>query len=207
MIDRVEIKSMAKEQIKGNIGILFLIALIIAVISFVSSIILGFIPVIGTAGSICISAGFSLSTIIIYLNLTFGAKPSLDYIAYGFNDLWSAVKVSFFTGLFTVLWSMLFIIPGIIKAISYSQAMYILAENKGMPALEAISKSKEMMKGHKMEYFVLGLSFLGWTYLGIFTLGIAYIWVIPYMNATYANYYNKLKGNTANTYAEATYVE
>ena len=113
---------------------------------------------------------------------------------YGFKDLWCAFKVQFLTGLFTFLWSLLFVIPGIIKALSYSMSTYILAENPGMPALEAIERSKKMMDGHKADLFVLGLSFIGWALLGSITLGIAYIWIIPYVSTTYVNFYNQIKG-------------
>lgn len=104
-----------------------------------------------------------------------------------------AFKVSFFTTLFTFLWSLLLIVPGIIKSFSYAMAMYIWSENKEMGALEAINKSKKMMDGHKMDYFVLGLSFIGWILLGCITLGIALIYVIPYMETTMANFYNSIK--------------
>ena len=72
-------------------------------------------------------------------------------------------------------------------------SLYILAENKGKGALECINESKAMTEGHKMELFVLGLSFIGWGFLVGITFGIAAIWVVPYMNATYANAYNSLK--------------
>ena len=73
-------------------------------------------------------------------------------------------------------------------------ADYILAENPGMAALEAIDRSKAMMDGHKADLFVLMLSFIGWTLLGAITFGIAYIWIVPYMSATYVNFYNTIKG-------------
>ena len=111
----------------------------------------------------------------------------------GFDDFWTAFKTTFFVGLFTFLWSLLFYIPGIIKALSYSMSLYILAENKGKPALECINESKAMTEGHKAELFVLGLSFYGWLLLCGITFGIAYIWVGPYMQATYINAYNSLK--------------
>ena len=72
-------------------------------------------------------------------------------------------------------------------------SLYILAENKGNPALECINESKAMTEGHKFDLFVLGLSFFGWALLCVITLGIAAIWVTPYMAATYANAYNLLK--------------
>ena len=77
-------------------------------------------------------------------------------------------------------------------------SMYILAENKGKPALECINESKAMTNGHKMDLFVLGLSFIGWGLLCVITFGIAYIWVGPYMNATFANAYQNLKPVTIN---------
>lgn len=84
-------------------------------------------------------------------------------------------------------------IPGIIKSISYSMSMYILAENKGKAAHECIAESKAMTEGHKMELFVLSLSFIGWGLLCGITFGIAAIWVIPYMQATFTNAYYSLK--------------
>ena len=72
-------------------------------------------------------------------------------------------------------------------------SMHILAENKGMGALDCINESKEMTNGHKWELFVLSLSFIGWGFLCSITFGIALIWVLPYMNATFANAYESLK--------------
>lgn len=90
--------------------------------------------------------------------------------------------------------TVMLLIPGIVKSFSYSMSMYILAENKGMSAREAITRSKEMMNGHKLDLFVLYLSFFGWWLLCGITFGIAYIWVGPYMNAAVANFYNSIKG-------------
>ena len=127
------------------------------------------------------------------MNVVNGNHPKAEDSFCGFDDFWSAFKVTFLVGLFTFLWSLLFVIPGIIKSFSYSMSTYILAENKGKPALECINESKAMTNGHKMDLFVLGLSIIGWGFLCAITLGIASIWVIPYMQATYANAYNSLK--------------
>ena len=70
---------------------------------------------------------------------------------------------------------------------------YLLSDNEDMTAAEAQKKSIEMMRGHKWEYFVLNLSFIGWAILALFTFGLLYIWLMPYMEATLANYYLKLK--------------
>ena len=192
-MNRTELKAAAKSQIKGKIGILFVITLIIGLISGAAGAILSFIPGGILVVSIIITPAFSLSLIRVYLNVVNGNHPKAEDSFCGFDDFWSAFKVTFLVGLFTFLWSLLFVIPGIIKSFSYSMSTYILAENKGKPALECINESKAMTNGHKMDLFVLGLSFIGWGFLCAITLGIASIWVIPYMQATYANAYNSLK--------------
>lgn len=192
MKSRAELKEMAKQQIKGNIGILFVITLIIGAIAFVAGL-LSAIPVVGLLATIIITPALSLSIVIVYINLVKGIKPEIKDAFAGFKDFWTAFKTTFLVGLFTALWSLLFYIPGIIKGISYSMSMFIVAENPGISSREAIRRSKEMMHGHKMEYFVLGLSFIGWALLCTITFGIAAIWVIPYMQATLVNFYNNIK--------------
>ena len=192
-MNRAELKSKAKAQIKGKIGILFVITLIIGAISFVAGLVLSFIPFGSLVASIIIIPAFTLSLVRIYLMVIGGKKPAAADAFSGFDDFWSAFKVTFLVGLFTFLWSLLFIIPGIVKSLSYSMSLYILAENKGKGALECINESKNMTDGHKGELFVLALSFIGWILLGYITFGIALIWVIPYMNATQANAYESLK--------------
>jgi uncharacterized membrane protein len=193
-MNRAELKSMAKEQIRGNIGILFVVTLVIAAVSGIASALLSLIPVVGSLlAAVIVTPAFSLSLVRVYLALAKGVKPEAKDAFSGFDDFWSAFKVTFLVGLYTFLWSLLFVIPGIVKGISYSMAMYVLAENKGMSATECINASKEMTNGHKMDLFVLSLSFIGWMILGSITLGIAYIWITPYMQATFTNAYNSLK--------------
>ena len=195
-MERAQLKAMAKEQIKGNIGILFVITLITALIGGI----LGSVPGIGSIASFVISPVLSLAMCAIYLNLVNGQKPEIGDLFSKFNQLVPALVANLLVGLFTALWMLLLIIPGIIKSISYSMTFYILAENPELSGIEAINRSKAMMEGHKMEYFILQLSFIGWILLGAITLGIAYIWVLPYMQATTTNFYNYVKSS------DATYV-
>ncbi|MDD6308854.1 MAG: DUF975 family protein [Clostridia bacterium] len=198
-MNRTELKSMAKAAIKGKIGILFIISLIISVVSGLAALVLGFIPVVGPIASVVIvSPAFALSMVRVYLNVANGNKPEAKDAFCGFDDFWSAFKVCFLVGLFTFLWSLLFIIPGIIKSYSYRMAMYVLAENKGKSALACINESKEITKGYKADLFVLDLSFIGWSLLCCVTFGIALIWVMPYIQTTYVNAYNSLKKPTLN---------
>ncbi len=197
---RVELKELAKKEIKGKIGILFVVSLIYFGVSFGTSFILAFIPIVGVPANLLVQViiipMFSLSMCHIYLNVTAHSNVAVKDMFCGIDDVWSAIKVNFFVNLFTALWSLLLIVPGIIKSLSYSMSFYILAENKGMPALECIQRSKEMTQGHKTELFKLRLSFLGWYLLEVFTFGIAGIYVIPYMRTTEANFYCKLKSLT-----------
>ena len=193
-MNRAELKSDAKLKLKGKYGILFAIMLIIGLISGVAGAILSLIPYVGSLiSTIIITPAFALSTIRVYLAVTAGETPEVKDAFSGFDDFWSAFKVTFLVGLYTFLWSLLFIIPGIVKTYAYSMSMYILAENKGKGARECIKESMEMTYGHKMELFVLSLSFIGWSLLGVLTLGIGYIWIIPYMQATFTNAYKSLK--------------
>ena len=99
---------------------------------------------------------------------------------------------SFLRGLYIVLWSLLFIIPGIIKSYSYAMTPFIMAENPDITAKEAIEASKQLMDGHKGELFMLDLSFIGWTLLAALTLNIGTIFLNPYKNAAYAAFYKEL---------------
>lgn len=192
-MNRAQLKANAKTQIKGKIGVLFVITLLIAVISGLANAILSLVPFGGIVATVIITPAFALSVVRVYLNLTANVDPEVKDAFTGFDDFWAAFKVNFLVGLFTFLWSLLFVIPGIVKSLSYSMSLYILAENKGKPALECIAESKEMTNGHKMDLFVLALSFIGWGLLVVITLGIASIWVVPYMSATYANVYKSFK--------------
>ena len=193
MKTRAELKTVAKAQIKGNIGILFLITLIIGLISGAAGAILSFIPCGSLVVSIIITPAFTISFLRVYQNLAREQKPQVGDAFTGFDDVWTAFKAQLLVGVFTFLWSLLLVIPGIIKAYSYSQTMLIVAENKGISAREALNRSKAMMEGHKMDLFVLYLSFIGWVLLCCITFGIAYIWVGPYMQATLVNFYNDVK--------------
>ena len=203
-MDRKQLKAQAKAQIKGKIGVLFLITLIIGLISGAAGTALSFIPFVGPIiASIIITPAFALSVVRVYLMVVRGTKPAVKDAFCGFDDFFSAFKVTFLVALYTWLWSLLFIIPGIVKSYAYSMSMYILADNKGKGARECIAESCKMTKGHKAEIFWLQLSFIGWIILSFFTLCILDIWLIPYMSAAMANVYETLKAAPAEA-AETT---
>ena len=116
-----------------------------------------------------------------------------------FSDLFSQFErfgtgfaQKFLRTLFTVLWSLLFIIPGIVKGLSYAMTPFILEEHPEMTASEAIKASMRLMDGHKMDLFILGLTFIGWQILACLTMGIGFLFLNPYMNAAYAAFYRSV---------------
>jgi uncharacterized membrane protein len=139
------------------------------------------------------SGAFALGFVGYFLKRIRGEEITLTNIFDGFKRFWPAFVLSFFSALFIALWSLLLLIPGIIKAYAYSMAYYILYDNPGMSTLEAIKKSQIMMKGYKGKLFLLHLSFIGWFLLGALSFGIAYLWIYPYMCLSIANFYENLK--------------
>ena len=116
-------------------------------------------------------------------------------IGYAFdNNYKNITKTMFFRDLFTVLWTLLFIIPGIVKSYEYQMIPYLLADNPQMTKEQAFEESKRMMQGQKWKAFVLDLSFIGWNILSALTLGILGIFYVqPYMHATHAALYEALR--------------
>lgn len=96
--------------------------------------------------------------------------------------------------IFVALWSLLFVIPGIVKSYAYSQAFYIKADHPGYDWRACLSASQAMMQGHKMELFILDLSFIGWYFVGSLCLGVGTLWVAAYHQATRAQFYKALCG-------------
>lgn len=99
----------------------------------------------------------------------------------------------FLMNLKIILWSLLLIVPGLIMAYAYSMTPYILDEHPEIGAWDASKRSREMMKGHKLRLFWLDLSFIGWFLLSILTLGIGFLWLIPYNEVSRVAFYNDLK--------------
>ena len=107
-----------------------------------------------------------------------------------------SILISLLSFVWIFLWTFLLLVPGIIKSLAYSQAYYIyrdaIDQQQSISCRDAISKSRALMNGHKWEYFMLQISFIGWGLLIMVTFGIAAIWVQPYYHLTMANYYRHL---------------
>lgn len=186
---RAELKAAAKEQIRGKIGLYLVMSLIV----FGIILVCGFIPFVGSIASFVIAPAFSLALCMFFLKLTKGEEVSVVDVFAGFNKTGRALWLNILISVFTFLWSLLLVIPGIIKAYAYSMSFYVLADNPELTASEALAKSQSIMRGHKMDLFILELSFIGWYFVVGLTFGLAAIYVAPYMHATIANFYNSIK--------------
>ncbi|MBO4290664.1 MAG: DUF975 family protein [Lachnospiraceae bacterium] len=125
-----------------------------------------------------------------------GGQPTVKEMGYAFTNGYygNAVVTMFMRGLKIFLWSLLFVIPGVVKAYEYRMIPYLLAENPEMSCSEAFERSREMMDGQKWDAFVLDLSFIGWHILSFFTANILSIfWVHPYQYMTNAQLYAALR--------------
>ncbi len=122
-------------------------------------------------------------------------QADLNNLFVGFKEcMGDAIMLGFMRAVFIALWSILLVIPGIIKAYAYSMSSYIQQEDTNKDWSYCLKKSQEIMKGHKWELFVLDLSFIGWYIVGTLCLGVGIFWVTPYHEMTKANFYLSLTG-------------
>lgn len=126
------------------------------------------------------------------LKMEDGQEPDIKDLFSQMHMFGSAFVMNLLRGLYIALWTLLFIIPGIVACYKYAMAPFILLENPHWSANDAISQSKEIMRGNKFSLFCLNWSFIGWILLSVLTLGIGYLWLNPYMNAAYASFYRNL---------------
>lgn len=138
---------------------------------------------------------------------TKGTLPEAGALFAPFKQYARTVGAVLLVFVYTLLWTLLLVIPGIIKAYSYSMTFYILRENPEMTAGDAITASQKMMDGHKMDLFLLSLSFIGWAILASITFGIGYLWLIPYIYTAYAAFYETLKKEMSVTPATSVSAE
>ena len=148
--------------------------------------------------------GAIISPVLVYgftyynLQISRARKVDISDLFVGFNRFAPVLVAGLLMSVFISLWSLLFVIPGIIAAIKYSFTYYILIDNPDIGGIEAINISKEMTYGYKFDIFILDLSFIGWAFLSILTCGIGFFWLIPYINVTYSNLYDDIKAETSN---------
>lgn len=221
-VTRKEIKNDAKQALRGNWGWAVLLTLIDIVIAYVLT---GsghridtsyinydgnnvFVQLLSPTGSIlswiadflALSLGISFLHLIDDRNRPQNEKPYVAAFSVFTENRFGPECITFIlTSIFTILWSLLLIIPGIIKSYSYSMSAYIVndmvASGKQVGATDGINASRELMNGHKMDLFIFDLSFIGWFILAGITAGIGFLWVGPYYLSAKAKFYRNLAGD------------
>jgi uncharacterized membrane protein len=178
----------ARESLKGKWGLAigtYLVYMLIA--GIISSI-----PKTGGLLSLIISGPMAVGVSIFSLAISRDRNPQFEQIFYGFKKFGVSLGAYLLIAVFVILWAILLIIPGIIAILSYSMTFFIIAEDDSIGPLEAIRKSKKMMYGFKWKLFCLYLRFLGWALLCILTIGIGFLWFVPYISVSFAKFYDDL---------------
>ncbi len=214
-----EIRKEARSLMSGNWGSAVLLTLVYLIIvggisftvSFVGTIVEMQVNDYGITSQILslftnlfISFPLAFSLVLLYVGFVRGEnRLSVGGIFKAFKSphYLNSIGVYFLMGLFTALWTMLFIIPGIIKSLSYALAPYILADNPELSANEAIDESIAMMKGHKADLFLIQLGYAALAILSLLALGIPLLWLDPYYKVVYAKFYEEVKAEYNGTIA------
>ena len=183
---RASIKANAKESLRGNWGTAILVLLL-------NWMLLSAATGVMVIGKMIIMGPLETGVALIYLKLSYREPAEIGDLFQPFQNFVNTFFAGFLSTIFTFLWSLLFVIPGIVKALAYSQVYYILCDHPEYTGREAIDASQEMMRGHKGELFVLQLSFIGWFLLSSLTFGLLLFYVVPYYQSTMTEYYRYLK--------------
>ncbi len=195
MLSRPELRRRARQQLGGNIfatgwlSLLLVFLLGDIILSAGSVVFIGSLILMGP-----ISYGMSKITLDLVRGKNDGKVSFGDLFAGFTDDFLNTFLLGLMESIFVFLWSLLFIIPGIVKSYSYAMAFYIQKDAEDKDWNACITESRKMMDGHKWELFVLDLSFLGWYIVGMLCCGIGMLWVIPYHEAARANFYEQLRG-------------
>lgn len=223
MFDRVQYKRMAKRQLKGRWGtpvlvtaVTFFIGIMFELPALIHDTLNSWnTTLLSTSSTFFFHSGFTpsrlsiLSVFACYIlevaQLYMYIRMSKSTLQISFNTFldgltyWlRAILSALWFHLWVILWTCLFIIPGIVKAISYSQIFYLVADYPHMKIRKAMQISKLITRGHKADLFVMFFSFLGWGILCSLTCGIGLLWLLPYMNMSFTNAYNGIKEDALN---------
>ncbi len=196
-MSRAELKQRAKDQLGNSLfGNTWMYAVLVVLIQVLLSGAVNAIPGVGTIASIVISGPLAYGVVYLFLKQARDLQPmELSNLFSGFSaDFGGLFLLNLMTGIFVALWSLLFVIPGIIKAYAYSMAMYIKVDHPDYGWSQCLKESQTLMQGHKMELFILDLSFIGWAIVGGLCLGFGTLWVDAYMLATRAQFYESIRG-------------
>jgi uncharacterized membrane protein len=192
-----ELRAVSRTTLSGNWMMAALATLVYLLIAGgISSI-----PVAGSVLAIIVTYPLAYGFAILFLDLFREGKPiDIGKLFDGFKDFGRVWGTLILVAIYTILWTCLLIIPGIVKSYSYALTPFILKDEPELKYNAAIEKSMRMMDGYKMKLFLLDLSFIGWMILSILTLGIGLLFLQPYMNTARAAFYEDLKAELCDRY-------
>lgn len=197
-----DFRNAAWKDMKGSWGTLaliyFLYTIILGALGAVNGlnalriVFLSILSIVASVAVLLLSGPFNLGIHISALDVSRKQPVSVGSLFEGFKSFGDSLALYILTAIFTFLWSLLLIVPGIIKMYSYSMGSFILADRPDLSGNQARKRSMYLMKGHKWQLFCLDLSFIGWYLLSLLTLGILAFWIYPYHMTARAEFYNEL---------------
>lgn len=199
-MNRVELKLKAKEMLKEKFGSFWAGYLIVFGISFLCSLfvellfkenttIYSALTILASFFTMTLNVGFYSYMLKMVRGENYGREDIFKFV----GNIFPIAAISLLVGILCFLWSILLIIPGIIAAISYTMVYMIYVEDTNLSPMDYLEKSKSMMNGYKADYFVFNLSFIGWILLSCITLGLGFIYTLPYISIAQTIYYDELK--------------
>ncbi len=165
------------------------------VITLVYSLIMGAVATFtGGIGTLIFTGPMVYGLLSCYVLLSRSGKAEIVNLFNGFkHDFAQTLLIGLMTSIFTSLWSLLFVIPGIVKSYAYKMAPYIKLDHPEWDWRACMDESQRIMNGNKWKLFCLELSFIGWFIVCMFTFGIGYLWVTPYVYAAQTSFYETIK--------------
>ncbi len=186
-MNRAELKSRARTQLGGGI---FANAWLMSVVLM---LIVSAISYFANAITLLLAGFIGVATMAFFKNVVRNSTGDLNTAFSSLKqDIGGTLLLGILQTVFVALWSLLFVIPGIVKTYAYSMAYYLKDEHPEWDWRQCLSESQRLMNGHKMELFILDLSFIGWYIVGSLALGAGTLWVSAYHNTTRVNYFEDL---------------
>ena len=182
-----ELRALARSQLKGSWGLAIGVVVVFCLIIGASGLV--------AVGPIILGGPLTLGLIGFFVKKARGEATKFENLFDGFSHFGPSLLLYLLQAIFITLWSCLLLVPGIVKFFSYSMAFYILRDNPEIGSLEAITRSRKMMNGYKGKLFGLYFSFIGWYFLCCLSFGIGFLWLVPYIQMSIANFYEELKKN------------
>lgn len=194
--DNLTLMRASREALRGKWGVAILTFFIYSLLTTTSGTLRahGSILTLSSTLTLIIGGPLALGAAIFSLSISRGKESRLGQLFEGFDHFATALVTYLLLLLYVFLWMLLLIFPGIIAALGYSMTFYILADDPLIKPQDALKKSKSMMYGHKEKLFYLCLRFLLLAILCILTLGIGFLWLVPYVHVTMAKFYDDVKG-------------